>query len=212
VTGVQGDAPSAREARHHVHEAGCDAATRRWHPPYALGDTVVYPCHGAGRIVGKELALLFGERREYLTIQILHSGMTIRLPTEQAHAAGLRAVMDDATIERVICVLRGERTQMPASWSHRLRHNHAKIKTGDALELAEVIRNLSICSRDRRLSLRDTRMLAEAKTILVSELTYARDMEEQDAGVFLDHLLEEIADHGSGHVAAMPVEERPLVD
>ena len=184
---------------------------RGWHPPYTLGDTVVYPCHGAGRIVGKEEALHLGERREYLTIQILHSAMTVRLPTEHAHRAGVRAVMDEAMMEQVICVLRGERTPMPASWSHRLRHNHAKIKTGDALELAEVIRNLSISSRDRRPSLQETRMLADAKKILASELMCVRDLEDQDAGVVLDDLLEDIA-HPSVHAASRPVEERPLVD
>jgi len=185
--------PPAREARGVVDEDGGGPASRR-NAPYSLGDTVVYPHHGAGRIVGKETELRFGEEREYLTIQIRHSHMTVRLPTEAADRAGLRAVMDEAMIEEVIGVLRGERTQpqMSTSWSRRLRQNHAKIKTGDAVELAEVIRNLSIRGRKGRMSLQDTRMLAEAKKILASELMYARDMDDQDAGVFLDDLLQEI--------------------
>jgi CarD family transcriptional regulator len=61
---------------------------------FEIGDSVVYPHHGAGRVLRKEMKDVLGERREYLTIKILHNDMTVMVPTENAALAGLRRVID----------------------------------------------------------------------------------------------------------------------
>ena len=159
---------------------------------YEVGDKVVYPHHGAGKIVRRELKEVLGKEREYLTIQILYNEMTVEVPTENADRAGLRKVISEETVDEVIAVLRDDGSQMPKNWNRRFKHNRDKIKTGDIFELAEVVRNLSIRDLDKGLSTGEKQMFGRAKKILASELMYARDMEEEEANEFLENLLEEI--------------------
>ena len=154
---------------------------------YEVGDKVVYPHHGAGKIVKKEIKEILGQRREYL-----YNDMTVMVPTENADKAGLRKVIGEETVDEVLAVLRDDGTQMPKNWNRRFKHNRDKIKTGDIFELAEVVRNLSIRDLDKGLSTGEKQMFGRAKKILASELMYARDMEEQEAIDFLENLLEDI--------------------
>lgn len=160
---------------------------------YKVGDKVVYPHHGAGKVVRREKKEVLGQLREYLTIQILYNDMTVEVPTESADRAGLRRVIEEETVVEVIAVLHDDGSQMPKNWNRRFKHNRDKIKTGDVFELAEVVRNLSIRELDKGLSTGEKQMFGRAKKILSSELMYARDMGEEEATEFLDNLLDEIA-------------------
>ena len=156
---------------------------------FAVGDKVVYPHHGAGKIIKKELKEILGQRREYLTIQILYNDMTVMVPCENAEAAGLRKVIDEEVVDEVLAVLKDDGTQMPKNWNRRFKHNRDKIKTGDIFELAEVVRNLSIRDLDKGLSTGEKQMFGRAKKILASELMYAKDMDEDEAAEWLDGVL-----------------------
>jgi CarD family transcriptional regulator len=156
---------------------------------FEIGDSVVYPHHGAGRVLKKESRELFGETREYLTIKILHNDMTVMVPCENASKAGLRRVIDEETVQRVLCVLTSECSEMPKNWNRRFKHNRDKIKTGDIHELAEVVRNLAVREVDKGLSTGEKQMFVRAKKILASELMYALGKEEDEAEEYLDDLL-----------------------
>ena len=132
---------------------------------------------------------MLGERREYLTIKILHNDMTVRVPTENAALAGLRRVIDEKTVKKVLDVLRDEVSEMPKNWNRRFKHNRDKIKTGDIYELAEVVRNLSLREREKGLSNGEKQMFTRTKKILASELMYALDKDEEEAESYLDELL-----------------------
>jgi CarD family transcriptional regulator len=119
---------------------------------YSIGDHVVYPHHGAGKVLKKEQKEVLGEKREYLTIKILHNDMTVMVPCENAGKAGLRRVIDDEAVQKVLAVLRDDVSQMPKNWNRRFKHNRDKIKTGDVYELAEVVRNLRVRRRSSRPS------------------------------------------------------------
>ncbi len=162
-------------------------------PAFKVGDKVVYPHHGAGKIVKKDKKEVLGQQREYLTIQILYNEMTVEVPTDSADRAGLRRVIAEETVAEVLAVLNDDGSQMPKNWNRRFKHNRDKIKTGDIFELAEVVRNLSIRELDKGLSTGEKQMFGRAKKILASELMYARDMAEDEATEFLDGLLDEIA-------------------
>ncbi|HEY4279792.1 MAG TPA: CarD family transcriptional regulator [Conexibacter sp.] len=163
-----------------------------------MGDNVVYPHHGAGQVLKKEDKEILGETREYLTIKILHNDMTVMVPTANAAVAGLRRVIDEETVRRVLAVLQDECSEMPKNWNRRFKHNRDKIKTGDIYELAEVVRNLAIREAEKGLSTGEKQMFTRAKKILASELMYALEMEEQQAEEHLDELL---AVSASGKVA-----------
>ncbi len=163
------------------------------HVEYEVGDHVVYPHHGAGKVLKKEVKEMLGESREYLTIKILHNEMTVMVPTENAGRAGLRRVIDEEAVERVLAVLRDDVSQMPKNWNRRFKHNRDKIKTGDIYELAEVVRNLAIREHHKGLSTGEKQMFTRAKKILASELMYALEMDEDGAEEHLDNLLAESA-------------------
>jgi CarD family transcriptional regulator len=155
------------------------------------GDNVVYPHHGAGVVIKKEAKQLLGERRDYLTIKILHNDMTVMVPCENAGLAGLRRVIDEDDVKKVIKVLTGQVSEMPKNWNRRFKYNREKIKTGDVFELAEVVRNLAIREWEKGLSTGEKQMYTRAKQILASEFMYALGKNEDGAEAFLDELLEE---------------------
>jgi CarD family transcriptional regulator len=164
---------------------------------FELGDNVVYPHHGAGKVCAKEIKEIFGERREYLTIKILHNDMTVMVPTENAAIAGLRRVIDEETVQKVLDVLRDDVSDMPKNWNRRFKHNRDKIKTGDIYELSEVVRNLALRENEKGLSSGEKQMYTRAKKILASELMYALDKSDVEAEAYLDELLSRSSDAGT---------------
>jgi CarD family transcriptional regulator len=160
------------------------------HIDFEVGDNVVYPHHGAGQVIKKEEKKILGEVREYLTIKILHNDMTVMVPCENAGKAGLRRVIDEDTVKKVLGVLSDECSEMPKNWNRRFKHNRDKIKTGDIYELAEVVRNLAVREQDKGLSTGEKQMYTRAKKILASEMMYALEKSEEDAEAYLDDLLQ----------------------
>jgi CarD family transcriptional regulator len=164
---------------------------------FEIGDNVVYPHHGAGQVIKKEKKEILGEVRQYLTIKILHNDMTVMVPCENAGKAGLRRVIDEDTVKKVLAVLSDDVSEMPKNWNRRFKHNRDKIKTGDIYELAEVVRNLAVREQDKGLSTGEKQMYTRAKKILASEMMYALEKSEDDAEAYLDDLL-----HRSDELAA----------
>jgi CarD family transcriptional regulator len=156
---------------------------------FDVGDKVVYPHHGAGTIVSKDVKLVLGEKREYLTIKILHNEMTVNVPVDNAEKVGLRGVIDQEMVDVVVKVLLGGSTEMPKNWNRRFKHNRDKMKTGDVLELAEVVRNLALRDHEKGLSTGEKQMYVKAKKILASELMYAKAMTEDEAHEWLEEVL-----------------------
>jgi CarD family transcriptional regulator len=180
------------------------------HIEFEIGDNVVYPHHGAGQVIRKEAKEILGEKREYLTVKILHNDMTVMVPTENAALAGLRRVIDEETVKKVLAVLQDECSEMPKNWNRRFKHNRDKIKTGDIYELAEVVRNLAVREAEKGLSTGEKQMFTRAKKILASELMYALEMNEEEVDAHLQMLLIDSADgtakeshsgNGNGKVA-----------
>src|SRR6201999_2404557 len=172
------------------------------HIEFEVGDSLVYPHHGAGKVLRKEMKEVLGERREYLMIKILHNDMTVMVPTENAAIAGLRRVIDEETCKKVIAVLQDECSEMPKNWNRRFKHNRDKIKTGDIYELAEVVRNLAVREQDKGLSTGERQMYTRAKKILASEMMYALEKTEDEAEAYLDEILLRTAEQPAPAAAA----------
>jgi CarD family transcriptional regulator len=156
---------------------------------YKVGDKVVYPHHGAGTVVKREKREVLGEKREYLTIKILHNDMTVNVPAENAERVGLRKVIDEEAVKKVVKYLTSGGTEMPKNWNRRFKHNRDKMKTGDIYELAEVVRNLALRDGEKGLSTGEKQMYVKAKKILASELMYAKTMSEDEALEWLEETL-----------------------
>ena len=115
--------------------------------------------------------------------------MTVMVPCENAGKAGLRRIIDEEAIKKVLGVLKDDVSEMPKNWNRRFKHNRDKIKTGDIYELAEVVRNLAIREADKGLSTGEKQMYTRAKKILASEMRYALEKDEEETEAYLDELL-----------------------
>ena len=110
-------------------------------------------------------------------------------PCENADQVGLRRVIGEKEVGVVLKALTGGSTEMPKNWNRRFKHNRDKMKTGDILELAEVVRNLSLRDHEKGLSTGEKQMFVKAKKILASELMYAKDMDEEECAEWLEEVL-----------------------
>ena len=139
----------------------------------------------------REKSEVLGEKREYLTIKILHNDMTVNVPADNAERVGLRKVIDEEAVKKVVKYLTSGGTEMPKNWNRRFKHNRDKMKTGDIYELAEVVRNLALRDGEKGLSTGEKQMYVKAKKILASELMYAKNMTEDEALEWLEETLTE---------------------
>jgi CarD family transcriptional regulator len=169
---------------------------------FQVGDNVVYPHHGAGVVKSRAPRKVLGEERDYLKIRILHNDMTVHVPCDQANAVGLRRVIDEETVRKVLDVLEGPVTDMPKNWNRRFKHNREKIKTGNIYELAEVVRNLATRENEKGLSTGEKQMFTRTKKVLASELMYALEKTEDEAEEYLDGILAPPAEGSPQYIAA----------
>ena len=156
---------------------------------FKVGDTVVYPHHGAARIEEIETRSIKGEDRTYLVLKVDKGDLTVRVPADNAELVGVRDVVGQEGLERVFEVLRAPYTEEPTNWSRRYKANLEKLASGDVNKVAEVVRDLWRRDRERGLSAGEKRMLAKARQILVSELALAEKTNEDKAEALLDEIL-----------------------
>ncbi len=153
---------------------------------FDVGDKVVYPHHGAAVIQRRETRAVFGEEKEYLVLQLAYGDLTLMVPADNTDEVGLREVINDEEVEEVFAVLRKKEARMPTNWSRRFKNHVEKLKSGDIYQVAEVVRNLNLREKDKGLSAGEKRMLSKARQILVSELTFAIGVDEEEAEKRLD--------------------------
>ncbi|MFY9330130.1 MAG: CarD family transcriptional regulator [Candidatus Nanopelagicales bacterium] len=156
---------------------------------FKVGDTVVYPHHGAALIEDVEVRVIKGVEREYLVLRVAQGDLTVRVPADNVDLVGVRDVVNAEGLDRVFEVLRQPYTEEPTNWSRRYKANLEKLASGDVIKVAEVVRDLWRRERERGLSAGEKRMLAKARQILVSELALAEKTNEDKAEAILDEVL-----------------------
>ncbi|MDX6413733.1 MAG: CarD family transcriptional regulator [Gaiellaceae bacterium] len=157
--------------------------------PFDVGDKVVYPHHGAAVIEKREQLTVNGETREYLTLRVSYGDLTVKIPTDSTDLVGLREIINDEEVEEVFAVLRKKEARMPTNWSRRFKNHVEKLKSGDIYQVAEVVRNLSLREKEKGLSAGEKRMLANARQIIESELTFSINVDVAEAEKKLDEAL-----------------------
>jgi CarD family transcriptional regulator len=156
---------------------------------FKVGETVVYPHHGAALIEAIETRTIKGVDRMYLVLKVAQGDLTVRVPADNVDLVGVRDVVGQDGLDRVFEVLRTPHTEEPTNWSRRYKANLEKLASGDVIKVAEVVRDLWRRERDRGLSAGEKRMLAKARQILVSELALAENTNEDKAEAILDEVL-----------------------
>jgi len=148
---------------------------------FDVGDRVVYPHHGAAVIVKREKRKLDGKNIEYLVLQMAHGELTLRVPVENADDVGMRPPIGAEEVEDLFELLGKKDIREPANWSRRFKNHQEKLKSGDVYQVAEVVRNLALRDQSKGLSAGEKSMFVKARSVLVSELSFALDVSEEDA-------------------------------
>lgn len=156
---------------------------------FKAGDRVVYPHHGAAVVEKKETREAFGEKTEYLVLRMAHGEMTLAVPVDKAEEVGMRWPISTEDVEDLFEVLGKRDVREPANWSRRFKNHQEKLKSGDVYQVAEVVRNLALRDKDKGLSAGEKSLYTKARSVLVSELSFALDVSEDDATAKVDGAL-----------------------
>jgi len=159
------------------------------HSAFGKGDTVVYPHHGAVLIEDLVDLEVSGKSRAYFKLRLPHGKLTVMVPVDSTEMVGLREVVSGEEIDKVFDVLRETDGSSPILWTQRYKTNLAKIVSGDAYGIAEVVRDLSMRKKGKGLSTAEVRMLAKAREVLISELTASSDSTQEDTEAMMDAAL-----------------------
>jgi len=157
---------------------------------FIIGDKIVYPMHGAGIIEEIEEKKILGETRRYYILRVPCGDMKIMIPIESSDGVGVRNVMTELELGDVIESLQGETTEMSNNWNRRYRENMEKLKTGDAFEVAEVVRNLMRLDKEKKLSTGEKKMLSNAKQILQSEMILVKNIDIITAAAIIERTVQ----------------------
>ncbi len=155
---------------------------------FKVGDTVVYPHHGAAVIEAIEEREIGGETLEYLVLQFHQSDLVVRVPAKNAELVGVRDVVDEAGLKMVFGYLRETDVEEAGNWSRRYKANQERLASGDVNKVAELVRDLWRRDQGKGLSPGEKSMLAKARQVLVGELALAEVKDEAKA----DDLLKQI--------------------
>lgn len=156
---------------------------------FEVGETVVYPHHGAATITEVKIRTIKGQEMLYLTLNVTQGDLVIEVPAENVDLVGVRDVIGQDGLDRVFDVLRSPFVEEPTNWSRRYKANLEKLASGDVIKVSEVVRDLWRRDQDRGLSAGEKRMLAKARQILTSELALAGKTDEEQAAAMLDEVL-----------------------
>ena len=149
---------------------------------FSVGEKAVYPAHGVGEILAIETREIMGKPMEVYVMKILDREMTIIIPVGKSQGVGLRRVMGEDEVDAVFRVLRQrKRVSDNQTWNRRFREYSDKIRTGSAVEIAKVLRDLYLLRAGKNLSYGEKRMLNTAMELLTQEIAVAKGQKTAQA-------------------------------
>ncbi len=149
---------------------------------FKIGDLAVYPAHGVGIIEKIENRKISGCQEDFFVMRILENNMIIMIPSSNATNVGLREIINQNEVSKVLSILKKRDISVNGNqtWNRRYRDYMDKIKSGSVFEVAEVYRDLSKIKRDKELSFGERKMLDTARSLLIKEISLAKNMKEED--------------------------------
>jgi CarD family transcriptional regulator len=156
---------------------------------FHIGDKVVYPNHGVG-IIEQISSRTIGETVEqFYLLKIKASSLKVMVPFHNVGMVGLRRVVKNGEIQKIIDFLTVGECDNNADWKDRFRENSERMRTGSLVEVAAVLKGLLVLSQDKPLSFREKKMLERARYLLVSELAMAKNCDDAEIEELLANAL-----------------------
>ena len=158
---------------------------------FKKGDTVIYPQHGACKVVAtrKEDPFESGKSIEYLILSTVIGEMMLKVPLSKVDDVGVRPPVSPDELADLVAVLSKADPRVPSNWSRRFKNHQEKLKSGDVYQVAEVVRNLAARNRDASLSAAERTMYERARVNLISEIAPALKVSTEEAENYLDDAL-----------------------
>ncbi len=156
---------------------------------FHIGDKVVYPNHGVG-IIEQISSRTMGETVEnFYLLKIKSSSLKVMVPFHNVNTVGLRRVVKNGEIQKIVDFLNDGLCDNNADWKYRFKENSERMRTGSLLEVAAVLKGLLLLNQSKPLSFREKKMLERARYLLVSELAMAKNCEENQIEELLSRAL-----------------------
>ena len=168
------------------------AAKSKTHP-FSVGDYIVYPKHGVGRISELETQEISGLTLELYVIRFEKERMTLRVPTNKAAGSGMRRLSNDATMKEAFTTLKGKARIKRTMWSRRAQEYEAKINSGDPVSIAEVVRDLHRADDQPEQSYSERQIYQAALERLARELAAVERIDDLKATERLEQVLRKVA-------------------
>ena len=156
---------------------------------YVIGDHIVYPAHGVGKIIAIEQQIISTIVLDLLVIIFDKDKMTLRVPFNKAEMVGIRRLASDNLIETAMNVLKGKPRSKKAMWSRRAQEYEAKINSGNPVAIAEVVRDLHRTTKQGDQSYSERQIYESAFGRLVREIATIESIAENIASARLEKLL-----------------------
>lgn len=147
---------------------------------FAIGDYIAHPMHGAGRIDSIVKKKIDGAERDYYVLKLPVGEMKVMIPVQGCENIGVRPIISAEEANKVLETLRDIDVNMTQNWNKRYRENMVKIKSGNLIEVAEVVKGLMLRDSERGLSTGERKMLHSAKQIFISELVISLKKSYED--------------------------------
>jgi CarD family transcriptional regulator len=148
---------------------------------FSMGDYVVYPNHGVGRILGIETQQISGHELKLLVISFDNDRMKLRLPVTKAQNSGLRALSSGKVMDQALQTVKGKAKVRRAMWSRRAQEYELKINSGNPISIAEVIRDLHRASGQPEQSYSERQLYEAALERLTRELAAIENIDQTQA-------------------------------
>jgi CarD family transcriptional regulator len=159
---------------------------------FKIGDKAVYPAHGVAEITGIESREISGSEEIFYVLRVLNTDRKIMVPLSKVQSVGLRKVITEEEIDEVYGVLKERPIRVSQkNWNRRYRKYLEKIKSGSVFHVAEVLRDLYLLRGSKPLSFGERKMLDTAKSLLVKELSIARNENESSIETELSGMFSE---------------------
>ena len=157
---------------------------------FNANDFVVYPTHGVGRILGTEEQTIAGMNMDVLIVRFEQDRMTLRVPLEKARGLGLRTLSSKKQMEEAITILKGKAKSRRDMWSKRAKQYEDKIRSGDPVSIAEVVRDLRRRNTQTEQSYSERQMYQAALQRLAREFAAIEKIDQEAAAVKLENLMD----------------------